>query len=180
VISIYDIKSWSDVAAFLIWTLAVCAIAKAVFGSLLSADIHYRLALRDAPRRQRVNRLNWELNNRVRWNEQAAHSSPHAAKTPLSDDELEAKRSELRQLTKASLGARAFQYFMNCLGCQTFWTALAIFVVTRGPSDVGAGVLSAAGYSGLAVLLASLGSRAVVSAIDGRSPQAGACRGCQK
>jgi hypothetical protein len=58
VISIYDIKTWSDVAAFLIWTLAVCAIAIAVFGSLLAAEIRYRWALRDAPRRQRMNRLN--------------------------------------------------------------------------------------------------------------------------
>jgi hypothetical protein len=84
----FEITDWSHVASFFIWTLAVCAIAKAIFGSLLAAELHYRLSLRDTPRRQRMNRLNWEINNRAKWDEDAARRSPHAAKQPLSDEEL--------------------------------------------------------------------------------------------
>ena len=60
--SIYEITGWADVGSFLVWTLAVCAVAKALFGSLPTAEIHYRLALRDAPKRQRIGRLHWEIN----------------------------------------------------------------------------------------------------------------------
>ena len=60
--SIYEITGWADVGSFLVWTLAVCAVAKALFGSLPAAEIHYRLALRDAPKCQRIQRLHWEIN----------------------------------------------------------------------------------------------------------------------
>lgn len=87
--------------AYLIWTLAVCAIAKAIFGSLLTAELQYRFSLRDAPRRQRMNRLNWEINNRAAWSEDVARRSPHAAKQPLTDSEVESRRGELQQFARS-------------------------------------------------------------------------------
>ncbi|GMU39087.1 MAG: hypothetical protein HS102_16970 [Planctomycetia bacterium] len=77
--SIFEITDWAHVASFFIWTLAVCAIAKALFGSLPAAELQYRLSLRDAPRRQRMNRLNWEINNRAEWDEDVARRSRPAA-----------------------------------------------------------------------------------------------------
>ncbi|HMQ16718.1 MAG TPA: hypothetical protein PKC49_12160 [Phycisphaerae bacterium] len=78
--SIFEITDRSHVASFFVWTLAVCAIAKGLFGSLPAAELQYRFSLRDAPRRQRMNRLSWEINNRAVWDEDVARRSPHAAK----------------------------------------------------------------------------------------------------
>jgi len=152
--SIFEITDWAHVASFFVWTLAVCAIAKGLFGSLPAAELQYRLSLRDAPRRQRMNRLNWEINNRAIWGEDVARRSPHAAKQPLTDAEIEARRTELQNLARSSLAWRAFTYFMGCFACQAFWTALAVFALTRGASV--ACVFSSAAYSGAAILLVAL------------------------
>jgi hypothetical protein len=45
---------------------------------------------------------------------------------------------------------------MGCFACQTFWTAIAIHVLTRGVSDPAGGFFSAAAYSGAAVLVSVL------------------------
>jgi len=149
--SIFEITDWAHVASFFVWTLAVCALAKALFGSFPAAELQYRLALRDNPRRQRINRLNWEVGNRTHWDEDVARGSPHAAPVRLTDDEVEARRRELQQLARNSFAWRAFTYFMGCFACQTFWTAVVVYGVTRGADDTLGWVLSAAAYSGAAV-----------------------------
>jgi hypothetical protein len=149
--SIFEITDWQHVASFFVWTLAVCAIAKALFGSLPAAELQYRLLLRDAPRRQRMNRLNWEINNRAKWDEDVARRSPHAAKQALTGADVESRRTELQQLARSSLAWRAITYFMGCFACQAFWTALAVFIVTRGVSDVAACLFTSAAYSASAV-----------------------------
>ena len=176
--SIFEISTWSDVASFLIWTLAVCAIAKAVFGSLPAAEIQYRLAMRDAPKRQRISRLNWEINNRAKWDEDVAKGSPHAAKVPLTDAELESRRRELERLTRNSLGRRAVMYLMGCFACQTFWTAVLIFGITADVVVPVDWLLTAAAYSGAAVLLANI-HEATPSRPVAPSASAG-CKGCGK
>lgn len=128
---------------------------KALFGSLPAAEIQYRLSLRDAPRRQRINRLNWEVNNRAVWGEDVARRSPHAARQPLSDAEIEVRRAELQQLARTSLVWRGVTYFMGCFACQAFWTALAVYAVTRGVGDVPGWVFSTAAYAGAAVALSA-------------------------
>jgi len=154
--SIFDITDWAHVASFFVWTLAVCALAKAIFGSFPAAELQYRLALRDNPRRRHLNRLNWEVANRAKWNDDVARHSPHAARQPLTDDEIEAKRRELQQLARTSFAWRAFTYFMGCFACQTFWAAVATFLVTQGAGNMADCFFSAAAYSGMSVLLSSL------------------------
>ncbi|MFO0840705.1 MAG: hypothetical protein U1D55_19525 [Phycisphaerae bacterium] len=155
--SIFEITDWSHVASFFVWTLAVCAIAKALFGSLPAAELQYRLSLRDAPRRQRMNRLNWEINNRAVWDVDVACRSPHAAKQPLTDSEIESRRLELQRLARSSLAWRAFTYFMGCFACQAFWTALAVYAITRSITDPAACLFTAAGCAGAGVLLSTAG-----------------------
>ena len=167
------------VGSFLIWTLAVCAVAKALFGSLPAAELHYRLALRDAPKRQRIQRLNWEINNHACWNPDVARGSPHAARQPLTDAELESRRAELQRLTRNSFARRALQYFLNCFACQSFWTAVAIYALTRGVTDPAAWFFSAAAYSGAAVLLSQLPSPPMPRHPRGDSEQT-ACPTCGK
>ena len=174
--SIYDITSWPAVGSFVIWTLAVCAVAKALFGSLLAAELQYRLSLRDAPRRQQINRLNWEAKNRTKWDEDVVRGSPHAAAVALSEVELKGKHRELQQLTRASFWRRAFIYFMGCFACQAFWTAVGIYAITRGVTEPASWVFSAAAYSGAAVLVSMLyGAGQQGPSPAGRRPTSGGC-----
>lgn len=176
--SIFEISDWAHIASFFVWTLAVCAIAKALFGSLPAAELQYRLSLRDAPRRQRMIRLNWEINNRANWYEDVARRSPHAAKQPLTNAEIEARRTELKDLARSSLAWRAFTYFMGCFACQAFWTALAVYALTRGVADPTACLLTAAAYSGAAVLVQAVPP---VRPMQAAKPIAkGSCGSCGK
>jgi hypothetical protein len=177
---IFDITDWAHVASFFVWTLAVCALAKAIFGSFPAAELQYRLALRDNPRRQRLNRLNWEVANRTKWDEDVARGSQHAAAVPLTEPELDARRAELRRLSSTSLPWRALHYLLGCWACQTFWTAALIYAVTAGVTAPAAWLFSAAAYSGAAVLLAALhGAPPPVRAADPPAGRAG-CKGCGK
>lgn len=154
--SIFEIRNWSDVASFFIWTLAVSAIAKALFGSFLAAEIQHRLALRDAPRRQRMNRLTWEINNRAKWDEDVARRSPHAARQPLTDAEVESRRLELHRLARSSLIRRALTYFTGCFACQVFWIGIGVYASTHAAPALVEGALSAAAYSSMAVALSRI------------------------
>ena len=178
--SIFEITGWADVASFFIWTLAVCAIAKALFGSLPAAELQYRLSLRDTPRRQRMNRLNWEINNRAKWDEDVARRSPHAARQPLSENEVEAKRRELQQLARTSFAWRAFTYFMGCFACQAFWTAVVVFATTRGVAHLSAWLFTAAACSGAAVLMSAVQGRSAPPRGAERAVGGAGCKDCGK
>ncbi len=177
--SIFEITDWAHVASFFVWTLAVCALAKAIFGSFPAAELQYRLALRDNPRRQRLNRLNWEVANRTKWDEDVARGSQHAAPVPLTEPELDARRTELQRLSRTSLPRRALQYLLGCWACQTFWTAVLIYAVTGGVTAPASWFFSAAGYSGAAVLLSTLHNPSPAPRPEPASARGG-CRGCGK
>ena len=155
-IDVFEIDSVADVATFAVWTLAVCALAKAAFGSFAAAEIGHRVALRDAPRRNRIGRLQWEIQNRAVWTAEAQRNSPNAATQPLSDEDVNRRAAELRGLVKTSLANRAATYFLNCWACQTFWVAVVVYAIANGVGDVMGLVFSAAAYSGGAVALYTL------------------------
>ncbi|RMD61801.1 MAG: hypothetical protein D6824_07610, partial [Planctomycetota bacterium] len=91
--------------------------------------------------------------------------------------QVEARRAELHRLTRNSFTRRALQYFMNCFACQSFWTAAAIYALTRGITDPAACLFSAAAYSGAAVMLSAISSsRPTASRPPGR-PRSG-CENC--
>ncbi len=68
---------------------------------------------------------------------------------------------------------------MGCFACQTFWTAAAIYALTRGVSDLTGWFFSAAAYSGAAVLLSVLNGAGRVDVPDAASRRAG-CKNCGK
>ncbi|MEW6198039.1 MAG: hypothetical protein AB1601_05165 [Planctomycetota bacterium] len=175
--SIFDITDWGHVASFFVWTLAVCALAKAIFGSFPAAELQYRLAVRDNPRRQRLNRLNWEVANRTKWDEDVARGSQHAAAVPLTEAELDTRRAELRRVSSTSLPWRALQYLLGCWACQTFWVAAASFVVTRDVDDMTTWLFSATAYSGAAVLVATFRGGGY-QALSSKSPRKPTCSSC--
>ena len=175
--SVFDITDWAHVASFFVWTLAVCALAKAIFGSFPAAELQHRLALRDNPRRQRLNRLNWEVANRTRWDEDVARGSQHTAAVPLTEPELDARRVELQRLSRTSLPRRALQYLLGCWACQTFWTAVMTYAATAGVTSPAAWFFSAAAYSGSAVLLSRLYHLNPAPRPEAASARGG-CKGC--
>jgi len=179
VTSIFDITDWAHVASFFVWTLAVCALAKSIFGSFPAAELQYRLALRDNPRRQRLNRLNWEVANRTKWDEDVARGSQHAAAVPLTEPELDARRAELHRFSRISRPRRALQYLLGCWACQTFWAAVAAFALTRGVTGPAEWFFSATAYSGAAVLIGLVRDRSTPAPFSERRGKA-TCASCGK
>jgi len=174
--SIFEITDWAHMASFCVWTLAVCALAKAIFGSFPAAELQYRLAVGDNPRRQRINRLNWEVHNRMAWSPDV--NSPFTAQRPLEPAELEAKKRELEALVRGSFARRALLYFGGCFLCQAFWTALIVYALTAGIADLGAWFFSAAAYSGAGVIIMGVQGSAPWDVRP--SAAAGGCRGCDQ
>lgn len=178
-LSMFEIAGWDQLALFAVWTLAVCALAKALFGSFVVAELQYRASRRDQPRRARMQRLNWEITKRARWDDDVARRSQHAASVPLSDGEVAVRQRELDALGRRTLRWRAFQYLLHCWACQTFWTAVAVFAVTRGVHDLLGLILSAAAYSGAAVVLGALVSSGALGPAGQAPPdQPGGCKNC--
>jgi hypothetical protein len=67
---------------------------------------------------------------------------------------------------------------MGCFACQTFWTALAVHAITRGAADPTDCLLTAAAYSGAAVMVQSVPFARPQQAIK-PSPK-GSCGTCGK
>jgi len=174
--SVYEIRGWEQVAAFVAWTLAVCALAKALFGSFVAAEVQHWLAVRGQPQRTMLGRLNWEVGNRARWSAEVARQTPGVLPEPLSDVEVDRKRAELVRLSRRSVWGRAGTYFMGCFACQSFWTAAGIYAATVGVADPLGWLLTAAAYSGAAVLVAGLRVRDAGAVTGGCGRKAGASR----
>jgi len=153
VTSIYEIVDLAAVLTFAAWTLVVCAIAKFLFGSYPAAELLYRLARRDRLRQQRVAQLSATL---------PAHPGDGTAD----------QQADLDRLHIAPAWQRALSYFFTCFACQTFWSAVVVFALTRDTSDWRTWFFSAAAYSAAATLLAK--------ASHGRSvaQQRGGCGSC--
>ena len=177
-VSVYEVAGWNDVALFAMWTLAVCALAKAVFGSFPAAEVQWRLSQWDSPRRARLTRLTWEIAKGVHWTTHLARGKPDVVAAPLTADELDAKRQELFALTRRSVWWRAGQYLMHCWACQTFWTAVAVFALTRGVADLGGLIFSAAAYSGAAVMLSAFVIPSGGQAAGAAPSKPGGCKNC--
>jgi hypothetical protein len=56
-----------------------------------------------------------------------------SAKVPLSDAELVDRRKRVNVEFDRTVWRRALSYFLECPMCQSFWTALAIFLLTTPP-----------------------------------------------
>jgi hypothetical protein len=123
-----------------------------------------------------MNRLNWEINNRAECDDDVARRSPHAARQPLTDADLESKRRERQQLASTSSAWRAFTHFMGCYACQTCWTPVAVYAITRNAGNLAGWFFTAAASSGAGVLLSIMGSSGQ-NRLPGRSSQA-ACKSC--
>ena len=117
------------------------------------------------------------VNHRARSDPDAARGSPHAARQPPTDEQVESRRAELQRLTRNSFTRRSLQCFLNCFACQSFWTAAAIYALTRGITEPAAWFFSAAAYSGAAVIL-SLPQPSMRPVGGNPSANTGGCKSC--
>lgn len=151
--SVYEVTNLAGVLSFAAWTLVVCATAKFLFGSYPAAEILYRLARRDRVRRQRVAELSVAV--------------PARPAGQAADFE-----GQLDRLRIAPVWQRALSYLLTCFACQTFWSAVVGFALTRGTADWRAWLFSAAAYSAAATLLATASHGRVAP------PHRAGCGGC--
>lgn len=181
--SVYDMASAGAAVAFLAWTLAVVALAKAMFASFPAAELAWWLHQRGSHEREELSRLSWEVQHRAVYDPDVIDKSLHAQKQNLTTAELSRKRDELQERARGSRLRRAGRYFASCFACQAFWSAVALFVWARWPEvglfDI---LASCAAYSASAVVLATLvGAYAKTGeANSGRAhtEQQGGCPGC--
>ncbi len=152
--SVYEVNSVGSAISFLVWTLVVIALTKAIFGSFLAAEIGWWLHQRGAKRQEQIRWLQWEVQHGVKYDPDVVRRSPHAALQGLPAAEVARKRGELEGLARETLPSRLARYLATCFACQSFWVALAM--------ELGAGVGTASGimnafaYSGMATALLTL------------------------
>lgn len=152
--SIFEIRGIDSAITFLAWTFAVFALVRAIFASFPAAEIRVRLWLREKPRRERVHRLEWELHHRAELAGPIELAQPGRQLDPA---EISARRDEHAALVRRSLLFRAGNDLAGCVACQSFWVALLLFLLTRGP-DLVAAILTAAACSTTVVLLGAITS----------------------
>lgn len=151
--SIFEIAGWQGLASFLIWTLAVVGGAKALFGSFLMAEIRHRVNLSNIPKRKRIQELSWELRQGLRFDRDVIRKSPHANAVKLTEAEMKAKQKVFAELSAQSWPERLALYLFSCWACQSFWTAVILFVLTRGLSEPLGMIVTSLAYSAASVIL---------------------------
>ncbi len=178
--SVFEVNSTNTAIAFLAWTLAVVALTKTLFGSFPAAELAWWLYQWGAGEREELAHLNWEVQNRAKYDPDVISRSPHANKQNLTTAEHERKRAELQRRARGSLWRRAGRYFASCFACQAFWSTAALFVAARWP-DVGVlGTLaSCLAYSAASVVVTTfVGAYTKTDESGGQQPQRDRQSGC--
>jgi hypothetical protein len=128
--SVYDLNSLPAVLQFAGWTLVVMAATAAIFRSFPAQELKARRLRAANETATEVNKALFELRTGLKWNPALARGDEMVAKVPLSDAELADRRKRINVEFDRTVWRRALSYFLECPMCQSFWTALAIFLLT--------------------------------------------------
>ena len=128
--SVYDLNSLPAVLQFAGWTLVVMAATAAIFRSFPAQELKARRLRAANETATEVNKALFELRTGLKWNAALARGDEMAAKVPLSDAELAERKKRVNVEFDRTVWRRALSYFLECPMCQSFWTALAIFLLT--------------------------------------------------
>jgi hypothetical protein len=131
--SVYDLNSLPAVLQFAGWTLVVMAATAAIFRSFPAQELKARRLRAANETATEVNKALFELRTGLKWNPALARGDEMVAKVPLSDAELADRRKRINVEFDRTVWRRALSYFLECPMCQSFWTALAIFLLTNPP-----------------------------------------------
>lgn len=129
-ISVYDLNSIAAVVQFTGWTLVVIAATAAIFRSFPAQELKARRLRAANETATEVNKALFELRTGLKWNAALARGDEMAAKVPLSDAELAERKKRVNVEFDRTVWRRALSYFLECPMCQSFWTALALCMLT--------------------------------------------------
>ena len=128
--SVYDLNGLSSLVQFLGWTLVVMAASAAVFRSFPMQELKARRLRSSTETVADVNKALFEIRTGLKWNAALARGDEMAAKVPLSDAELAERKKRVNVEFDRTVWRRALSYFLECPMCQSFWTAVAVFMLT--------------------------------------------------
>ncbi len=129
-ISLYDLNSLAAVVQFVGWTLVVIAATAAIFRSFPAQELKARRLRAANETATEVNKALFEIRTGLKWNAALARGDEMAAKVPLSDAELADRKKRVNVEFDRTVWRRALSYFLECPMCQSFWTALALCMLT--------------------------------------------------
>jgi hypothetical protein len=133
--SVYDLNSLAAVVQFAGWTLVVIAATAAIFRSFPAQELKARRLRAANETATEVNKALFEARTGLKWNAALARGDEMAAKVPLSDAELADRRKRVNIEFDRTVWRRALSYFLECPMCQSFWTALTVFLLTTPTTD---------------------------------------------
>jgi len=173
--TVLELETLPRFLAFLVWCFVVWAIAQAVFRSWPAQALLARL-WSNPEKSRRLRMLNWELRNRLEYDEDLARGNQLVQGRPLALDELQARERELLALSKRTVGIRLVTYLLQCAFCQHFWIAAVLAPCLCVWGSFGAELLPTIfAYTGVTTVL--LGWITSTIGEPQRAPAAGGCSG---
>jgi hypothetical protein len=128
ILTISEVSTPWAALQWILTSLAFYGFGLVLFRSFPAAEIGQRVMNRTSPRRERINRLRWELTHGIQQTDEVRRNSPTAAKIPLTPAQIDQRRAELRRIGRVSLPTRAGLYFLSCVLCQTFSPTIILTV----------------------------------------------------
>ena len=174
--SIYEVQATP--IAFLVWVLAVVALTKVLFGSFFIMELSRYVYNLGAATREKMSKLDWELVNNLKYDQDVVERSQMAAPQRLTTEERIAKVLELRKLTRGTTLYRMWSYFVGCFACQSLWSA-TILLTTLGGGWVWSLVPSALAYSAAAILISTWIRQRTLIAQEPQQQQRGVGKPCK-
>lgn len=156
-----------DVCMFVVWCLAVWAVAQVLFRSFAAQELR---SFMWRPQRQlpEVGRIIWELNERVAWNPRIEAKDPLFKPTRLTADDIADRQNRLRKLKKDTVLVRMGTYLLRCVFCQNIWASLLLLLVySSWQAFAGDVVPSVLAYAGLTTIITA----PFTATVAGQSPR---------
>lgn len=173
--------SWAELACLLV-AAAVLAVLMRVIGDVIwrsmpADELRLRIAIKDGPRKDEADQIQWELRRKEVWSAQRITQPQMTRPIPLTIDQLAERRRRLAAIANASLGIRAAKYLLSCQLCQQTWVALVVLAILQPghPADLIASTLV---YAWITSRMAPKPKSEFKPHHPGE-PQTGDCPGCQ-
>ncbi len=170
-----------DLARFCMWCLIVWGVANAVFRSYPAGALKTWLWASQKNRRE-IQILQWEIQNRMAYDENFARGDTLVKPSALSPGEVSARQERIIELARESRWRRLVNYLLGCAFCQHSWTALVLLLcLSPRPVSFWAGVVpSVFAYTSAVTLV--LGRQTLLPGAPPRQspPKPGGCSSCGK
>ena len=124
--SLHSINDPGDLFRFLLWSLALYGVSKALFRSFMAAEARVSLRKKEGPHLALISKTRWELKNNSHFDEKLAGGDNLRTAIPLNEAQREGKAQLMDTLRRRTQPYRALNWFFDCAFCQVYWLALII------------------------------------------------------